>query len=212
MKYNDNGTIKDIVIKAGDTLPVGTVVRFDGDIIPSGWEEVGNIDNMKLIRKTYNGVVPNGKVLNSNSSSVTDTYSCDYTNALTVNEKTDSTEKSYSCDYINNKIDNITEGYGITDTNYISAAENNHWEKCGNIVSYSFTLKVKGTWTSTNSFISGLPKPKKTIRFIAILDTSPNKIMRLSIATDGKIHNAYSTENPPVGANIEGQITYITTD
>lgn len=32
------------------------------------------------IRKTYNGVVPNGKVLNKNSSSVTDTYSCDYIN------------------------------------------------------------------------------------------------------------------------------------
>lgn len=32
------------------------------------------------IRKTYQGVVPNGKVLNSNSSSVIDTYSCDYIN------------------------------------------------------------------------------------------------------------------------------------
>ena len=36
----------------------------------------------KLIRKTYNGVVPNGKVLNKNSSSVTDTYSCDYINNM----------------------------------------------------------------------------------------------------------------------------------
>ena len=34
------------------------------------------------IKKTYNGVVPNGKVLNKNSSSVTDTYSCDYINNL----------------------------------------------------------------------------------------------------------------------------------
>ena len=40
MKYNDNGTIKDIVIKAGDTLPVGTIVEYDGETIPSGWEEV----------------------------------------------------------------------------------------------------------------------------------------------------------------------------
>ena len=32
------------------------------------------------IRKTYQGVVPNGKVLNKDSSSVTDTYSCDYIN------------------------------------------------------------------------------------------------------------------------------------
>ena len=34
------------------------------------------------IRKTYQGVVPNGKVLNSNSSSVIDTYSCDYINNI----------------------------------------------------------------------------------------------------------------------------------
>ena len=38
MKYNDNGTIKDIVIKAGDTLPVGTIVEYDGDTIPDGYE------------------------------------------------------------------------------------------------------------------------------------------------------------------------------
>ena len=38
MKYNDNGTIKDIVIKSGDTLPVGTIVEYDGDTIPAGYE------------------------------------------------------------------------------------------------------------------------------------------------------------------------------
>lgn len=34
------------------------------------------------IKKTYQGVVPNGKVLNSKSNSTTDTYSCDYLNEL----------------------------------------------------------------------------------------------------------------------------------
>lgn len=42
MKYNDNGVIKEIPVKASDTLPIGSVVEFDGDIIPSGWEEVTN--------------------------------------------------------------------------------------------------------------------------------------------------------------------------
>lgn len=32
------------------------------------------------IRKTYNGVVPNGKILNSYSTSQNDGYSCDYIN------------------------------------------------------------------------------------------------------------------------------------
>lgn len=39
MKYNDNGIVKEIVIKAGDTLPIGTIVEFDGDTIPDGYEE-----------------------------------------------------------------------------------------------------------------------------------------------------------------------------
>ena len=42
MKINDNGTIKDLVVKASDTLPIGTIVEYDGDTIPSGYEEVKN--------------------------------------------------------------------------------------------------------------------------------------------------------------------------
>lgn len=43
MKYNDNGEYKDIYIKSFDTLPVGSEVDFDGDSVPSGWEEVNNV-------------------------------------------------------------------------------------------------------------------------------------------------------------------------
>lgn len=39
MKYNDNGTYKDIYVKAFDTLPVGTEVDYDGSIVPSGWTD-----------------------------------------------------------------------------------------------------------------------------------------------------------------------------
>lgn len=40
MKYNDNGTYKDIYLKTFDTLPVGSEVDYDGQTVPSGWEEV----------------------------------------------------------------------------------------------------------------------------------------------------------------------------
>lgn len=40
MKYNDNGTYKDIYVKAFDTLPVGTEVDYDGSVVPDGWTEV----------------------------------------------------------------------------------------------------------------------------------------------------------------------------
>ena len=40
MKYNDNGEWKDIIVKATDTLPVGTEVDYNGTDVPDGWEEV----------------------------------------------------------------------------------------------------------------------------------------------------------------------------
>lgn len=43
MKYNDNGTYKDIYVKTFDTLPIGTEVDYDGQTVPSGWEEVDNV-------------------------------------------------------------------------------------------------------------------------------------------------------------------------
>ena len=40
MKYNDNGTYKDIYVKTFDTLPVGAEVDYDGSVVPDGWTEV----------------------------------------------------------------------------------------------------------------------------------------------------------------------------
>ena len=40
MKYRDpvTGEFKDITVKASDTLPIGTIVDYDGTTVPSGWE------------------------------------------------------------------------------------------------------------------------------------------------------------------------------
>lgn len=43
MKYNDNGTYKDIYVKTFDTLPVGTEVDYDGNTVPTGWTQVDNV-------------------------------------------------------------------------------------------------------------------------------------------------------------------------
>ena len=45
MKYKDeSGQWKDLVLPAtGDTLPVGTVVEFEGDTVPSNWTQVEEI-------------------------------------------------------------------------------------------------------------------------------------------------------------------------
>lgn len=50
MKYRDpvTGEFKDITVKVADTLPVGTIVEYDGDVIPSGWEEVNGISTITV--------------------------------------------------------------------------------------------------------------------------------------------------------------------
>lgn len=44
MKYKDpvTGEMKTLSVKAADTLPIGTIVDYDGDTVPDGWEEVSD--------------------------------------------------------------------------------------------------------------------------------------------------------------------------
>ena len=44
MKYNDDGTIKEIKVKAFDTLPVGAEVDYNGETVPDGWTEVDDVE------------------------------------------------------------------------------------------------------------------------------------------------------------------------
>lgn len=46
MKYKDpvTGQLKELSLKAADTLPIGTIVDYDGQDVPEGWEEYGTDD------------------------------------------------------------------------------------------------------------------------------------------------------------------------
>ena len=46
MKYKDpsTGQLKELSLKAADTLPIGTIVDYDGETVPEGWEEYGTDD------------------------------------------------------------------------------------------------------------------------------------------------------------------------
>ena len=77
MFINDNGDIKEIGVKAFDTLPVGAEIDYNGTEVPDGWEEVKNENHLVMrIRKVYKSSVPEGKIMNTKSDSVNDTYSC----------------------------------------------------------------------------------------------------------------------------------------
>ena len=49
MKYNDDGTIKEIKVKSFDTLPVGSEVDYDGSVVPDGWTEVDDTNEYTRI-------------------------------------------------------------------------------------------------------------------------------------------------------------------
>lgn len=46
MKYKDpaTGQLKELSLKAADTLPIGTIVDYDGETVPDGWEKYGTED------------------------------------------------------------------------------------------------------------------------------------------------------------------------
>ena len=76
MKYRDpkTGEIKSISVKASDTLPIGSVVEFEGETIPEGWEaaddnSMGNVivDDIKCKNK-FVGSLKQGVYLYSDGS------------------------------------------------------------------------------------------------------------------------------------------------
>ena len=74
MKYRDpnTGQLKELSLKAADTLPVGTIVDYDGETVPEGWEKYGTedysteetftgkhwIDGKPIYRKVINSTCP----------------------------------------------------------------------------------------------------------------------------------------------------------
>lgn len=81
----------------GDTLPIGSIVEYDGVTIPAGWEAVSGTNKIEKISQVAGFV---GTVSNSTSDSTTATYSCDYTNKLIKTSETSSNTATYSCNYI----------------------------------------------------------------------------------------------------------------
>lgn len=67
----------------GDTLPIGSIVEFDGTDIPAGWEEVSGTNKIKKVSQVA-GLV--GGVSNTYSESANDAYSCDYINGTVLYE------------------------------------------------------------------------------------------------------------------------------
>ena len=154
MKYRDpqTGDFKDITVKVADTLPVGTIVEYDGTTIPNGWELVDGSGTYKKIKKTSTITATNGNIIDSLAgNSTTDAPSIN-----AVNNKFNT--------FINDNIEfkNITfsDEYVYSDSlSYVCF-------KIGELVCVNINIMAfKTSIPNAATIISGLPIPK--IAYIA---------------------------------------------
>lgn len=87
MKYRNpkTGEFKDLLVKVTDTLPVGSIVDYEGENIPEGWELVSENENIKTIKKIENNLAVPGMILNEESTSDKNAYSAIYINNILKN-------------------------------------------------------------------------------------------------------------------------------
>ena len=50
---NSKGELKELVIKANDSIPAGSVIDFEGDVVPEGYEQVE--DNKIILYENQDG-------------------------------------------------------------------------------------------------------------------------------------------------------------
>lgn len=82
MKYRDSeGNLQEIYLPpTGDTLPIGSVIEYAGDTVPTNWELVEDTGTYKKIKKVANSVGLVANVTNEYSESKQESYDCDYVN------------------------------------------------------------------------------------------------------------------------------------
>lgn len=74
-----NGEKKQMIVKVGDTLPIGAIIGFDTTgTIPDGWEYYAE----NQIKKIAPVTPVNGNIKNTYGTSQTDTYAQEYINGI----------------------------------------------------------------------------------------------------------------------------------
>ena len=79
-KDSTTGQMKPLGVKVEDTLPVGTIVEYNGQNIPEGWVDIGN----GKIEKQYQVIPTNALLENGDSTSATNGYTAEYINNHSV--------------------------------------------------------------------------------------------------------------------------------
>lgn len=177
-KDTETGNMKPLGVKVEDTLPVGTIVEYNGQNIPEGWVDIGN----GKIEKQYQVIPTNAKLENGDSTSATNGYTADYINDHSVvvspTEPSGSARKKVWKQHgeLFNK-NNITDQSYISDTNG-TITSNVSWLVTDYIeVSQGEKLIINGnTSSTTGSGVYGIyyNSSKNVVSSIAYSDYKTN--------------------------------------
>jgi hypothetical protein len=198
------------------TATIAKTVR--ADYLKQGIEEIIGENSVELTQAEYDAL-PDSKLTDGVNYFITDTstvMSATDVSYKNVGSGVSASNVQGAIDELDSTIDELsamstqTAGAITANSTYISAVERNGWYKVGRVVMFWMTATVKTTWTSTCIFGSGLPAPVHNFRFIGQIATgNSNYPLRLEIADNGNIHNAYSITNPQANQTIEFSGCYI---
>ena len=123
---NSKGEIKELVIKANDSIPAGSVIDFDGDVVPEGYEQVEDEVEKRI------AALENKDFLKSKPAGVNDFNDIKTTGLYYLTGMTDNIPVSASQIY--QAIVIIREDYGHqiaidtwTNQTFIRKIENGNW-------------------------------------------------------------------------------------
>jgi hypothetical protein len=157
MKYNDNGVTKNLYAKAVDTIPVGAILEYEGTTLPDGYERVDDT----RIKKMYSTIVTNGKVLNLDSTSQTDTYSCNKVEDK-FDEEVGNLSNLNTSDKTNvvSAVNEVRTNYGFT----IGTTDNGSYIKYNNGILICYNKKNFGTINCATTLGSAFLSTTTTIK------------------------------------------------
>lgn len=198
MKYKDpvTGQLKEISLKAADTLPIGTIVDYDGEDVPEGWEQVPEYKaNPYMIRESRENIawnitnswvtMPFATLVKENGDFSSWTYISSGTdqNRIIVGNNASKIRITADVAFQASAREWLMLGLFKNDTQYkkviAQAAANAHWGIChleyildveeGDIIRLAIYKDVAGTM-QLNPLISGWGNASTTTLTIEILE------------------------------------------
>lgn len=133
--YNDNGTATQFKVTAYDTLPVGAIVEYNGQTVPSGWADIGN----NQIQKTSQYIEGGASLSNEYGTSNENGYTQQYINGLSTYEQEDiyNNENGTNASF---QLTNNASDYDYLEVFFADAAN-----KAGRMLSVKATTYTTGT-------------------------------------------------------------------